>query len=79
MKKFFMINNNENKEIYTLYSIRSFLFITILIQHCYSFVKIPILNKPALGVSGFIILSWFLNGLIYIDKEIKLKDTLKLQ
>ena len=50
-----------------------------MIQHCYSFVKIPILNKPALGVSGFIILSWFLNGLIYIDKEIKLKDTLKLQ
>lgn len=73
MKKIFY-NTNEDKKIYTLYSIRFFMFICIFVHHCYDNVKIPILRQPALAVSFFIILSGFLNGYVYIKKDFNIKE-----
>ena len=65
----------DDKKIYPLISIRFFLFIFIFVHHCYNLVKIPILRQPALAVSSFIILSGFLNGFIYINKDFSIKQS----
>ena len=69
----------DDKKIYSLISIRFFLFIFIFVHHCYNLVKIPILRQPALAVSSFIILSGFLNGFIYINKDFSLNLLLLAQ
>lgn len=76
MEKIFY-KTNEDKKIYTLYSIRFFMFICIFVHHCYDNVKIPILRQPTLAVSFFIILSGFLNGYVYIKKDFKITDMVK--
>lgn len=65
----------DDKKIYPLLSVRFFLFIFIFVHHCYNLVEIPILRQPALAVSSFIILSGFLNGFIYINKDLSIKQS----
>ena len=74
IQKLFYLEEDK-KVIYPLYTFRFILFIFIFVHHCYGNVQIPILRQPALAVSGFFILSGFLNSYIYLNK-VKLKDTI---
>ena len=74
MQKWFY--NNDEKKIWPFYSFKFLFFIFIFIHHCYNCVKIPFLRQPALAVSGFIIISGFLTGYIYINKDLKLKESI---
>ena len=67
LKSFFYLDN-EYKEIYPFYALRFIFFIMIFVHHCFGFVRVDFLRQPALAVSGFIILSGYLNGYIYLDK-----------
>ena len=67
---------SDNKIIYPLYTLRFILFIFIFVHHCYGNVQISWLRQPALAVSGFILLSGFLNGYIYINKKLIIKDSI---
>lgn len=71
--------NENNTKIYTLYALRFILFIFIFVEHCYYNVGIEALRQPELAVSGFIILSGFLNGYIYKNKydKISIKEMIK--
>lgn len=73
LKSFFYFDEND-KVIHTLNTLRFIFFIFIFVFH--SGINISILKQPALAVSGFIILSGFLNGYIYKNKygKIKFKD-----
>lgn len=61
----------DNKEIRTFNALRLFFFLLIFLFHSSSYNKFKI-SAPALGVSGFIILSGFLNGYLYNDKYSKI-------
>ena len=61
----------DNKEIRTFNALRLFFFLLIFLYHSSSYNKFKI-SAPALGVSGFIILSGFLNGYLYNDKYSKI-------
>ena len=75
---FHLKNNNNDSNLYTLYSLRFIFFILIFVTHCYWNVRIPFLKNPGIGVSGFIILSGFLNGYLYINKsELSFKSMLQ--
>ena len=67
----------DNKKIYPLYTLRFIFFIFIFVHHIYNNVQISWLRQPALAVSGFIILSGFLNGYIYVNKNYKIKESFK--
>lgn len=64
----FFYGRDDTKKIYTFNVLRFIFFIFIFVHHCYNNIKIPILKQPALAVSGFLILSGFLNGYIYKGK-----------
>lgn len=68
---------SDDKEIYPLYTLRFVFFIFIFVHHCYGYVQIPILKQANFAVSGFIILSGFLNGYIYVKKDFKIKEVFK--
>ncbi len=74
MKKLFY--DNDGKTIWSIYSLKFLFFVFIFVHHCYDYVRIPLLRQPSLAVSAFIIISGFLTGLIYINKDIKIKDSI---
>lgn len=74
-KAFYM---GETNKIYTIYALKFLFFVFIFVHHCFENIRIPILRQPALGVSGFIITSGFLNGYIYINKNLNIKDSLQM-
>lgn len=69
--EFIFGSESNSKEIKVFYSLRFIFFLFIFIHHSFNYNNLAIFCQPALGVSGFIILSGFLNGYIYMNKYIK--------
>lgn len=76
IKSFFYLNiGGEHKEIYPFYAFRFLFFVAIFVHHSFNLVKVDFLRQPTMAVSGFIILSGFLNGYIYLNKyKVNLKE-----
>ncbi|MBR2603802.1 MAG: acyltransferase [Bacilli bacterium] len=62
----------EKRIIKSLYTIRFLLFILIFLRHTIGLVKMEWLAQSGLAVTGFIILSGFLNGYMYNSKYDKI-------
>lgn len=72
---FYLYKSGENKEIYPFYTLRFFFFIAIFVHHCFNLVRVDFLRQPALAVSGFIVLSGYLNAYMYLNKyKLNLKE-----
>ena len=66
-------SNKEKTIIYSFYAIRFLFFAFIFIHHTAKLVRIPIIDQSGLAVSGFLIMSGFLCGYLYINKYNKIK------
>ncbi len=62
--EFIFGSESNSKEIKVFYSLRFIFFLFIFIHHSFNYNGLTKFCQPALGVSGFIILSGFLNGYI---------------
>lgn len=68
---------NDDKKIYPLFSLRFILFILIFVYHCSIVINVQLKRQTAFAVSTFIILSGFLSGLLYINRDFNIRKTLE--
>ena len=61
-------NTKEKTIINSFFAIRFLFFTFIFIHHTKGLVRIPIIDQSGLAVSGFLIMSGFLCGYLYLNK-----------